>query len=50
MVRLLEALRGDEVETGRFLGTVVGTVPIPEFFSPANVGRIVGASALSPAA
>jgi hypothetical protein len=26
----------------RFLGTVVGTVPIPEFFSPENLGRIIG--------
>ena len=50
MVELLEALRGNEVETGRFLGTVTGTVPVEEFFSPDNVGRIVGASALTPAA
>jgi hypothetical protein len=50
MISLLEALRGNPTETGRFLGTVTGTVAIPEFFSPDNVGRIVEASALRPAA
>ena len=50
MRQLLEALRGDREETDRFLGTVAGTTPIPEFFSPENVGRIVKASALRPAA
>jgi hypothetical protein len=25
--------------TGRFLGTIAGTVPIPEFFSPENLWR-----------
>jgi 2-polyprenyl-6-methoxyphenol hydroxylase-like FAD-dependent oxidoreductase len=48
--RLLEALRGDEDETGRFLGTVTGVVPVQEFFSPENVRRIIGGSALRPAA
>ena len=47
---LLAALRGDREETGRFLGTVTGTVPVREFFSPENVGRIIRASALAPAA
>jgi 2-polyprenyl-6-methoxyphenol hydroxylase-like FAD-dependent oxidoreductase len=50
MIQLLEALRGDQAETNRFLGTVTGTVPVQEFFSPENVGRIVKASALLPAA
>src|SRR5829696_4407080 len=50
MVTLLEALRGDRAEAGRFLGTVTGTVSIPEFFSAENVGRILAASALAPAA
>jgi flavin-dependent dehydrogenase len=48
--QLFEALRSDQAETGRFLGTVVGTVPVQEFFSPENIGRIVKASALKPAA
>ncbi len=50
MAQLFEALRGDARETGRFLGTVTGTVPVQKFFSPENVGRIVSASALMPAA
>ena len=50
MVSLLEALRDNPSETGRFLGTVTGTVSIPEFFSPENVGRLVASSALAPAA
>jgi flavin-dependent dehydrogenase len=50
MLTLLEALRGDRREAGRFLGTVTGSVPVREFFSPENVGRIVGASALKSAA
>ena len=50
MISLLEALRGNPTEVGRFLGTVTGTVSIPEFFSPENVARIIEASALRPAA
>ena len=50
MVTLLDALRDNPTETGRFLGTVTGTVPIPEFFSPQNIGRIVEAAALKTAA
>ncbi len=50
MVQLLEALRGNQYETNRFLGTVTGTTPIREFFSPENIGRIIKASALRPAA
>lgn len=50
MMLLLTSLRGNQRETDRFLGTVTGTVPVQEFFSPENVGRIVRASALMPAA
>lgn len=50
MIHLLEALRGDQVEAGRFLGTVTGTTSIQEFFSPENTSRIVKAAALIPAA
>jgi flavin-dependent dehydrogenase len=42
--QLFAALRHDQAQTDRFFGTVVGTVPIPEFFAPENVGRIVGAA------
>ncbi|HEU4932679.1 MAG TPA: NAD(P)/FAD-dependent oxidoreductase [Pyrinomonadaceae bacterium] len=50
MVTLLNALRGNPVEIGRFLGTVAGTVSLTEFFSPENVGRIIDRSALRRAA
>ncbi|HYG10630.1 MAG TPA: NAD(P)/FAD-dependent oxidoreductase [Pyrinomonadaceae bacterium] len=50
MLSLLDALRGDEKEAGRFLGTVAGTVPVQEFFSPENIGRIVSAASLKTAA
>ncbi|HEY7031759.1 MAG TPA: NAD(P)/FAD-dependent oxidoreductase [Thermomicrobiales bacterium] len=42
MQHLLTALRGNQEQIDRFLGTVVGTVPIPEFFAPENLGRIIG--------
>jgi 2-polyprenyl-6-methoxyphenol hydroxylase-like FAD-dependent oxidoreductase len=41
--QLFAALRHDQEQTDRFIGTVVGTVPIPEFFAPENIGRIMGA-------
>jgi 2-polyprenyl-6-methoxyphenol hydroxylase-like FAD-dependent oxidoreductase len=44
-LRLMAALRNDQEQTNRFLGTVVGTVPIPEFFAPENLGRIMAATA-----
>jgi flavin-dependent dehydrogenase len=40
---LLGALRGNQRETNRFLGMIVGTVPIPEFLSDENRRRILGA-------
>jgi flavin-dependent dehydrogenase len=49
MQHLLTALRGNQPETDRFFGTIAGTVPIPEFFSPENIGRIM-AQAGTPAA
>jgi hypothetical protein len=41
MRQLLHALRGNQTETNRFLGAWAGTVPIPEFFAPKNIRRIV---------
>jgi len=41
MQQLLKALHGNQQETNRFLGAWAGTVPIPEFFSPENVQRII---------
>jgi flavin-dependent dehydrogenase len=40
--QLFAALRDDQEQTDPFLGTVVGTVPIPTFFAPENIGRIMG--------
>lgn len=42
MLNLFAALRDNEEESGRFMGTIAGTAPIPEFFSPANMQRITG--------
>jgi flavin-dependent dehydrogenase len=42
MLSLFAALRDNEEQSGRFLGTIAGTVPIPEFFSPENMQRITG--------
>jgi 2-polyprenyl-6-methoxyphenol hydroxylase-like FAD-dependent oxidoreductase len=42
MQSLFAALRGNEEESGRFLGTIAGTVPIAEFFSPGNLQRVTG--------
>lgn len=50
MLRFLNALRANQIETGRFLGTVTGTVSIPEFYSAKNIDRVMEASALTPAA
>jgi flavin-dependent dehydrogenase len=40
---LFGALRANQEDTNRFFGVVAGTVRADEFFSPENVGRIVGA-------
>jgi flavin-dependent dehydrogenase len=45
MQALFGALRHDQEQTDRFFGTIAGTVPIPEFFSPENLGRIIGGAA-----
>jgi 2-polyprenyl-6-methoxyphenol hydroxylase-like FAD-dependent oxidoreductase len=42
--QLFAALRRDQEQTDRFMGTVAGTVPIPKFFAPENIGRIMGAT------
>lgn len=50
MLALLNALRGNRVEIGRFLGTVAGTVSLTEFFAPDNIERIMERAALKSAA
>ena len=47
MEQLLFALRNNPAETNRFLGTIVGSVSIPEFFAPENLGRIITESAVT---
>jgi flavin-dependent dehydrogenase len=42
---LFRALRGNQIETDRFIGALVGTVPIPEFFAPMNIQRILAEAA-----
>ena len=44
MEPLFAALRDNEEETGRFFGTVNGTVSAADFFAPKNISRIVGES------
>lgn len=39
--QLFEALIGNQVQTDRFFGVLAGVVPVPEFFSPDNVERIM---------
>jgi hypothetical protein len=41
MQQLFAALRHDQEQTNRFFGTLAGTVPIPEFFTSENLGRIM---------
>jgi hypothetical protein len=41
MQQLFVALRGNQHETNRHFGTIAGTVPIPEFFSPENIQRVM---------
>jgi flavin-dependent dehydrogenase len=45
MRRLFGALRGNQADTERFFGVLAGTVPVPEFFSPDNVQRIMAKAA-----
>jgi flavin-dependent dehydrogenase len=44
MQRLFAALRGNQADTDRFMGLIAGTTPVPDFFAPENVGRIIGAA------
>lgn len=41
---LFAAIAADQQASDSFLGTLAGTVPIPEFMSEANVARIIGSS------
>jgi flavin-dependent dehydrogenase len=39
---LMRALEGRPEEISRFLGVITGTVPIPAYFSPRNLFRLIG--------
>jgi flavin-dependent dehydrogenase len=41
MQQVLTALHGNQDQTNRFFGTAAGTVPVPEFFSEENIGKIM---------
>jgi SAM-dependent methyltransferase len=41
MSQLLAALRGNQGDADQFIGVIAGTVPIPDFFAPGNIQRIL---------
>jgi 2-polyprenyl-6-methoxyphenol hydroxylase-like FAD-dependent oxidoreductase len=41
MQQLFAALRGNQPEINRFIGTIICTVPIPVFFAPENLRHII---------
>jgi len=48
MMALIGALRGNQREIDQFVGTLIGTVSIPEFFAPPHVQSIMAAAATAP--
>jgi hypothetical protein len=44
---LYGTLRHNQTETDRLVGTFAGSVPIPEFYTPENVARIMSHAAAS---
>ena len=44
MQQLLGAISGNQAEMNNFLSVIAGTLPVPQFFSPDNVGRIMAGS------
>jgi flavin-dependent dehydrogenase len=49
MQHLFAALQGNQDQINRFVGTIAGTTPIPEFFSPENTQQIMTAAGLGAA-
>jgi 2-polyprenyl-6-methoxyphenol hydroxylase-like FAD-dependent oxidoreductase len=41
---LFAALRSNQEETNRFLAAMSGSLPLPEFMNPENIGRIIAAA------
>jgi 2-polyprenyl-6-methoxyphenol hydroxylase-like FAD-dependent oxidoreductase len=50
MQQLLGALQGNQADTNAFFGTIAGTTPIPAFFAPDNIQRILGVAGQAAAA
>jgi hypothetical protein len=44
MLALYQALRHNSVERDHYFGTEGGTAPIPEFYAPENIQRIISAA------
>jgi flavin-dependent dehydrogenase len=45
MQQLFAALRGNQVETDRFMGVLAGTTSVPEYFAPDNLARVLNREA-----
>ena len=45
MQQLFAALLHNQEQTDRFFGVMAGTVPVAEFFSPENMGRLMSGQA-----
>ena len=43
MQQLIGAMQGNQEAQDQFVSVQAATMPAPEFFSPENVGRIMGA-------
>ena len=44
MQALFGALRGNQDATNAFLSAITGAIPLPDFLSPENIGRIMAAA------
>jgi 2-polyprenyl-6-methoxyphenol hydroxylase-like FAD-dependent oxidoreductase len=44
MQQLLPALRGNQEATNQFFAAITGSLPLPAFMNPENIGRIVAAA------
>jgi 2-polyprenyl-6-methoxyphenol hydroxylase-like FAD-dependent oxidoreductase len=49
MQQLFQALKGSQEATDQFFAALTGSLPIPQFMDPENIGRIMGAADLAPA-
>jgi hypothetical protein len=41
MQQLLGAIHGNQAQMDNFVSVIAGTLPVPQFFSPDNIGRIM---------